>query len=239
MLHDPASNTARNPAGTTTAGAGSPAYAAWHHRGRAVPAPRRRGPALLLAVAAVAVSVMVAACGGAGPAAGTDPASGLAPAATMTEYVGGHWVPFTASKRLTAAQWAVVDAYANFSSAALAVYSARSIAPLVTVISPQSEVSGMFARDLAAGKNPEALYTKAVVESVAISGCRASLALELYYPGGRSLRYVSSWVRPFDRALLRRTGGGRAAAAAMATQRAPWLFVGDNRVGGADAPCGI
>jgi hypothetical protein len=211
---------------------------------------RRRGPAVLLAVAAVAVSVTVTACGsGATPAARADPASGHARVTTMTEYVGGHWVPFTASKPLTAAQWAVVDAYATFSSAALAVYSTRSTVPLATVVSPQSKVTGMFARDLAAGKNPEALYTRAVVESVAISGCRATLTLELYYPGGRSLHYVSSWVRPFDRALLRRSGhrpagqrggDGRAApAAATATQYAPWLFVGDNRVGGAATPCGI
>jgi hypothetical protein len=38
----------------------------------------------------------------------------------------------------------------------------------------------MFARDLAAGNNPEAMYTNATVEAVAVHGCRASLTLELY-----------------------------------------------------------
>ena len=118
----------------------------------------------------------------------------------MTEYVAGHWVPFTAVKRLSPAQSTVVDAYANFSSAALAVYTTRSAAALATAVSAQSKVTAMFTRDLATGTSPEALYTTATVESVTIHGCRASLTLELHYPGGRSLRYVSSWVRPFDRA---------------------------------------
>ncbi len=167
---------------------------------------------------------------------------------TMTEYVAGHWVQFTAAKRLSPAQWTVVDAYANFSSAALAVYTTRSVAALATVVSAQSKVTKMFTRDLASGTNPEALYTRATVESVAIHGCRASLTVDLYYPGGRSLHYVSSWVRPFDRAGFARakqpvTGAtpphSDSLSALAATQYAPWLFVGDNRVGGVDTPCGI
>jgi len=167
----------------------------------------------------------------------------------MTEYVAGHWVPFTAAERLRPAQWTVVDAYANFSSAAIAVDTTRSVAALATVVSAQSKVTAMFIRDLASGTNPEALYSTVTVESVAIHGCRASLTLELHYPGGRSVRYVSSWVRPFDRAGITRTKepetgataphrGGRLPALA-ATQYAPWLFVGDNRVGGVDTPCDI
>jgi hypothetical protein len=166
----------------------------------------------------------------------------------MTEYVAGRWVPFSAPDGLDQAQWAVVDAYANLSTAALAVYSTRSVAPLVTVISPQSKVAGMFTRDLASGKNPESLYTKVTVTAVAIHGCRASLTLQLYYPGGRSLHYVSSWVRPFDRAAFAHGKAARpgpasvtspSPAALAATQYAPWQFVGDNRVGGVDTPCGI
>lgn len=168
--------------------------------------------------------------------------------ATMTEYVAGHWVRFTAAKRLSPAQWTVVDAYANFSSAALAVYTTRSVAALATVVSAQSKVTTMFIRDLASGTNPEALYTRATVESVAIHGCRASLTVELYNPGARSLHYVSSWVRPFDRAGIARakppvTGATPPRSIGLstlaATQYAPWLFVGDNRVGGVDTPCGI
>ncbi len=53
-------------------------------------------------------------------------------------------------------------------------------AALATVVSAQSGVTKMFARDLAAGNNPEAIYTKATVEAVAVHGCRASLTLELY-----------------------------------------------------------
>jgi len=166
----------------------------------------------------------------------------------MTEYVGDHWVPFTSAKPLSPTQWAVVDGYANFSSAALAVYTTRSVAPLATVVSAQSKVTVMFARYLVSGTNPEALYTKATVESVAIRGCRASLSRELYYPGGRSLHYASSWVRPFDRAAFghrRQTAAGRSPtqsaslAALAATQHAPWQLVGDNRDGGVDTPCGI
>ncbi len=101
----------------------------------------------------------------------------------------------------------------------------------------------MFTRDLATGADPEALYASATVEQVAISGCRARLTLELSYPGGRRLHYVSSWVRPFDRAGLshRRAGGsGYSTLSALgADQYAPWQFVGDNRVGGVDTPCGI
>jgi hypothetical protein len=169
-------------------------------------------------------------------------------AKTMTEYVAGRWVPFSAPGELDQAQWAVVDAYANFTTAALAVYSTRSVAPLVTVISPQSKVTAKFTRDLASGKNPDSLSTKATVRAVAIHGCRASLTLDLYYPGGRSLHYVSSWVRPFDRAASAtpkpaRPGPpsvtSRSLTALETPQYAPWQFVGDNRVGGVDTPCGI
>jgi hypothetical protein len=194
--------------------------------------------------------LVAAACGTTASGAAKDPASSsVAATKAMTEYVGGHWIPFSSAKPLSPAQWAIVDAYANFSSAALAVYSTRSVAPLATVVSSQSKVTAMFTRYLAAGNNPEALYTKATVEAVAIHGCRASLTLELYYPGGRSLHYVSSWVRPFDRAGLAHTAktgvagstsaGQGGLAALAATQYAPWQFVGDNRVGGVDTPCGI
>lgn len=201
-----------------------------------------------IAVAVAAVALLAAACGTTASAAAKGPAPSVAATKAVTEYVGGHWIPFTSAKPLSPAQWAVVDGYANFSSAALAVYSTRSVAPLATVVSAQSGVAKMFARDLAAGKNPEAIYTKATVEAVAIHGCRASVTLELYYPGGRSLHYVSSWVRPFDRAGLAHATKGVAGstsahhgglAALAATQYAPWQFVGDNRVGGVDTPCGI
>jgi hypothetical protein len=197
-----------------------------------------------------AVALLAAACDASASAAAKDPpASPVAAPKAMTEYVGGHWIPFSSARALSPAQRAVVDGYANFSSAALAVYSTRSVAPLATVVSAQSGVTKMFARDLAAGKNPEATYTKATVEAVAIHGCRASLTLELYYPGGRSLHYLSSWVRPFDRAALphasRHFAGSTSSShggdlvALAATQYAPWQFVGDNRVGGVDRPCGI
>lgn len=201
-----------------------------------------------LAVVVAAVGVLAAACGTTASAAAKNPPASSELTNEMTEYVGGHWIPFTSAMALSPAQWAVVDTYANFSSAALAVYSTRSVAPLATVVSAQSGVTNMFARDLAAGKNPEAIYTKATVEAVAIHGCRASLTLELYYPGGRSLHYVSSWVRPFDRAALPHAsqhGGASTSshagnlASLAATQYAPWQFVGDNRVGGVDTPCGI
>jgi len=163
------------------------------------------------------------------------------------EYVGGHWIPFTSAKPLSTAEWAVVDAYANFSSAALAVYADHSVDPLATVISPQSKVTKMFEKFLAEGKDPEALYTKAVVESVSISGCRARLTLELYYPNHAPLHYISSWVRPFNKALFHGSRAFKAAQSSRAhvgsgkgvAQYAPWLFVGDNRVGGYQAPCGV
>lgn len=198
-----------------------------------------------MALAAVAAAVMLLAS-----ACGTTPVAAKSPVGStkaMTEYVAGRWVSFSSPDGLDQAQWAVVDAYANFSTAALAVYSTRSVAPLATVISPQSKVTGMFSRDLASGKNPESLYTKVTVTAVAIHGCRASLTLELYYPGGRSLHYVSSWVRPFDRAGIAHRKTARSASAGLnrdvtalaASQYAPWQFVGDNRVGGVDTPCGI
>lgn len=73
-----------------------------------------------------------------------------------------------AAKRLSPAQWTVVDAYANFSSAALAVYTTRPVAALTTVVSAQSKVTAMFTRDLASATDPEALYSTVTVESVAI-----------------------------------------------------------------------
>jgi len=213
-------------------------------RGGASYGSRSRAPMLLVVGV---LGLLAAACGstGASPSAASSSA-GSSQTATMTEYVAGHWVPFASAKALDPAQWAVVDAYATFSTAALAVYTTRSVASLATVVSAQSGVTKMFTTDLASGTNPEALYTRATVESVAIHGCRASLTVELYYPGGRSLHYVSSWVRPFDRAALAnqhrqgpkaRQGGSLTALAA--SQYAPWLFVGDNRVGGVDTPCGI
>ncbi|MDA8314174.1 MAG: hypothetical protein M0010_03225 [Actinomycetota bacterium] len=163
--------------------------------------------------------------------------------AEMDVYVGGHWVRFTSRRPLSAEQWSVVDDYANFSSAVLAVYATRSVAPLAPVVSPQSKVVAMFTRDLATGVDPEALYASATIEQVSISGCRARLTLELSYPGGRHLHYVSSWVRPFDRAGLSHRGPGGSGHATLsalgADQYAPWQFVGDNRVGGVDTPCGI
>jgi hypothetical protein len=165
--------------------------------------------------------------------------------ATMEEYVAGNWVRFKSGRPLSPEQWSVVDAYANFSSAVLTVYSTRSAAPLVDVVSPQSHVVAMFSRDLSKGADPEALYTRVTVEQVSISGCRARLALELYYPGGRRLHYVASWVRPFDRGGTshdrpRASLGQHPTLGALAAdQYAPWLFVGDNRVGGVDTPCGV
>lgn len=163
----------------------------------------------------------------------------------MTEYVAGRWVPFTSSRPLTSTQWSVVDGYASFTSAALAVYATHSTAPLSTVVSPQSQsgVTTMFAHNLASGTRPEAVYVDAKIESVAISGCRATLKLELFYPGGRTLQYKSSWVLPFNpKALARarvRYGPKASFATLLSTQHAQWLFVGDNRVGGMDTPCGI
>lgn len=82
-----------------------------------------------MALAAVGAAVMLAAS-----ACGTTPSpakSAVGSTKVTTEYVAGRWVPFTAPDGLDQAQWAVVDAYANFSAAALAVYSTRSAAPLV------------------------------------------------------------------------------------------------------------
>jgi len=156
--------------------------------------------ATLAAVVDAAAVLIGTACGATESAAAKDPAAAsVAATKAMTDYVGGHWIPFTSAKPLSPAQWAVVDGYANFSSAALAVYSTRSAAPLATVVSAHSGVAKMFTRDLASGKNPEALYTKATVEAVAVHGCRASLTVELYYPGGRSLHYVSYGCDPSTR----------------------------------------
>lgn len=167
---------------------------------------------------------------------------------TTIEYIAGHWIPFTSNKALDTAQWSVVDAYANFTAAALAVYTTRSVASLATVVSPQSKVTNMFEKDLASRISPEALYTEAAVKSVSIHGCRASLALILHYPNGRRLNYISSWLRPFDTSipgLVHHRGSllsppkAGASDSAASNQYAPWLFVGDNRVGGLDTPCGI
>ena len=203
-----------------------------------------------LAVAATVVgSLLAASCGTRAVARPARESGKAALTSRMAEYVAGHWVSFTSVKPLDAVQWTVVDAYANFSSAVVAVYATHSVAPLTTIVSPQSKVSAMFSRYLSAGRNPEALYDRATVESVAIDGCRATVVLELHYPGGRGLHYVSSWVRPFDRTVLaggKREPGDRGAAASRrrlaaltGTQYAPWQFVGDNRVGGVDTPCGI
>jgi hypothetical protein len=117
----------------------------------------------------------------------------------MEEYVAGHWVRFISRQPLSSEQWSVVEDYANFSSSVLAVYAtSRSVAPLAPVVSPQSKVMAMFTHDLATGVNLEAPYVGTTVEQVSISWCRARLTLELSYPEGRRLHYVSSWVRPFD-----------------------------------------
>ena len=200
-----------------------------------------------LAVVALVALVGVGAAWGISASASSSSPRAADPSATTTameEYVGGHWVRFTSQHALSPEQWSVVDDYANFSSAVLAVYATRSVAPLDAVVSFQSHVVAMFTRDLATGTDPEALYARATVEQVSISGCRARLTLELYYPGGRTLHYVSSWVRPFDRAGLAHkrpgaSGHSATLAALAADQYAPWQFVGDNRVGGVDTPCGI
>lgn len=190
----------------------------------------------------------LAACGGSAARAAAAPeraTARLAAKATVTrrlEYVDGHFVPFVADHPLSSADWAVVDAYARFSTAALEVYHDRSVLPLADVVAPTSKVTGMFQRYLAEGKNPEALYAKAEVLSVTITRCRAELVLDLTYPGGRSLHYVSSWVRPFVRSAAATTSTASTTGQRKApppAQWAPWLFVGDNRVGGASAPCGI
>lgn len=199
-----------------------------------------------VAVFALVALVGVGAAWGITASLSSDPAVVSGPSvqtAEMDVYVGGHWVRFTSRRPLSAEQWSVVDDYANFSSAVLAVYATRSVAPLAPVVSPQSKVVAMFTRDLATGVDPEALYASATIEQVSISGCRARLTLELSYPGGRRLHYVSSWVRPFDRAGLSHRGpggSGHSTLSALGTdQYAPWQFVGDNRVGGVDTPCGI
>ena len=200
----------------------------------------------VVAVVALVALVGVGAAWGITASASSDPAAtpgSSSKTSAMEEYVAGHWVRFTSRYALSAEQWSVVNDYANFSSAVLAVYSTRSVAPLATVVSAQSKVTAMFTRDLATGVNPEALYASATVEQVSISGCRARLTLELYYPGGRRLQYVSSWVRPFNRAGLSHhrtsTSGHFTLSASVADQYAPWQFVGDNRVGGVDTPCGV
>lgn len=215
---------------------------------RARPASWRDGwgTNVVLAVALVAL-IGVGAAWAITASTSSEPTAASVPSpstAEMEEYVAGHWVRFTSPKPLSPEQWSVVDAYANFSSVVLAVYATRSVAPLVAVVAPQSRVIAMFARDLATGSRPEALYTRATVEQVSISGCRARLALELYYPDGRRLQDVSSWVRPFDRAGLGADRSGargprRAPSSLEADEYAPWQFVGDNRVGGVDTPCGV
>jgi hypothetical protein len=228
---------------------------AWHPQDKLIRGEisSKRTLASSLTVASVlitALSLLAASCGGA--AGGVAKPSGETSA---LEYVGGHWVRFSSPRPLSPEQWSVVDAYANFGTAVLAVYATHSVAPLATVVSAQSKVTAMFSRDLASGTDPEALYTSVTVDSVAIHGCRATLSLDLYYPGGRSLHYVSSWVRPFDAALLHgkgRRGGPKGtnagsnasagltgSASLVQAEHAPWLFVGDNRVGGLTTPCGI
>lgn len=153
----------------------------------------------------------------------------------MTEYADGHWIPFTSAKPLSPAQWAVVDAYANFTTAAFAVFTTHSVAPLVTVVSAQSRVAKMFARDLAAGTNAGVLYTKGTVESVAIHSDRARLSLKLYYPGGRIMYYVSTWARPFfDQAGSSQPSANNTTLASG--QYAPWQFLGDMGALGSSTP---
>lgn len=112
-------------------------------------------------------------------------------------------------------------------------------------------MTAMFARDLAIGSDPEALYTKTTVESVSIRGCRSKLNPGLYYPGRTepALRVVVG--RPFDWAAAaglahtkhqvpgRTSPPGASRGALAATQYAPRQFVGDDRVGGMDTRCGI
>ena len=118
---------------------------------RRVSAGRHRP--ISFAAVLIALGLVLAACGAAASTGLKGPTS-RASTTTVINYVGGHWVPFTSAKPLSPAQWAVVDAYANFSSAALAVYATRSVAPLATVVSAQSKVTAMFARHLAAGRTP-------------------------------------------------------------------------------------
>ncbi len=208
---------------------------------------------LLLLLALTALVAVATAWGITAATSSNAPSASPAGTKTMDEYVAGTWVPFTSTSPLNAEQWSIVNAYANFSTAAMDVYVDHSVAPLATVVSSQSHVTGMFSRYLAKGVNPEALYTRATVEQVSIHGCRARLSLELYYPRGRKLYYVSSWVRPFNRAnfehahnqVYKLSGdqsgsvAGNQQATASLGQHAPWQFIGDNRVGGVDTPCGI
>jgi hypothetical protein len=99
-------------------------------RGRASHGSRSRAATVLFVGV---LGLLAAACGASSVATSAQTSSPGSQSATMTEYVAGHWVPFTAAKRLSPAQWAVVDAYANFSSAALAVYTTRSVAALAPV----------------------------------------------------------------------------------------------------------
>ncbi len=121
------------------------------------------------------VVLVMGACGQTGSIVVGNP-SASPQSKSVVEFVGGHWIAFSSAKPLSLAQWAVVDGYANFSFAVLAVYATHSVAPLETVVSTQSKVSSMFAHDLALGTNPESLYTRATVEAVSISGCRARLS---------------------------------------------------------------
>lgn len=120
----------------------------------------------------------------------------------MVEYVGGNWITFSSLKPLTSKQWSVVNAYANFSSAVLMAYKLRSVDPLFMVASAQSKVTFVIAKDLASGQNLPTLYSKVLVESVIIHGCRATMFLKLYYSNGRQLNYISSWVKPFNKLLV-------------------------------------
>jgi hypothetical protein len=208
---------------------------------------RNRGAAHAKAIAILALAIALAGCGGASTSSG-DAQSAATPTNEVMEFVAGQWVPFRAAHYLSEEQWKVVAAYATFGSAVLAVYRVGNVGPLAVVLSPQSQAGAMFRRDLATGVKPEGLYDQATVLGVSIHGCRAKLTLELQYPGGRRLRYVSSWVRPFDRKLsvgAHAQGGARPGRRSSGlkvlarTQNAPWLFVGDNRVGGLTTPCGI
>ena len=200
-----------------------------------------------LAVVALVALVGVGAAWGISASASSSSPRAADPSAkttAMEEYVGGHWVRFTSRHALSPEQWSVVDDYANFSSAVLAVYATRSVGPLAPVVSPQSHVVAIRPTRPRHGDQPRSALRQSHRRAGPISGCRARLTLELYYPGGRTLHYVSSWVRPFDRTGFAhgRPGpsGHRATLAALAAdQCAPWQFVGDNRVGGVATPCGI
>ena len=185
-----------------------------------------------LAAAVAAVALLAGTGGTAAAAASNLTSSGST--TKMTEYADGHWIPFTSAKPLSPAQWAVVDAYADFTTAAFAVFTTHSVAPLVTVVSAQSRVAKMFARDLAAGTNAGVLYTKGTVESVAIHSDWARLSLKLYYPGGRIMYYVSTWARPFDQAGSSQPSANNTTLASG--QYAPWQFLGDMGALGSSTP---